>query len=35
MKTRQWVVMALVVALAGLALFGFGGVMAAPGGPEA
>jgi len=35
MKTRQWLLMGLVVALAGLALFGLGGALAAPSGPEA
>lgn len=35
MKTRQWLLMGLALTLAALALVGFGGVMAAPGGPEA
>lgn len=34
MKTRRWLTLALVVALAGLALFGLGGALAAPSGPE-
>ena len=34
MKTRQWLVMGLVLALAALALFGLGGALAAPSGPE-